>query len=61
VDLFSRSCATQEFVASYAVQAKERNYCDRHPIDQFLLLAIDVFECLHKYINVFLHNYANAI
>jgi hypothetical protein len=38
----------QKSVASNAVQAKEMNYCDRHPIDQFLPLAIDVFGCLHK-------------
>jgi hypothetical protein len=27
----------------------------------FLLLAIEVFGCLHKHADVFLHNYANAI
>jgi len=33
----------------------------QYPIDQFLLLAIEVFGCLHKQVNVFLHNCANAI
>ncbi len=48
VDLFPRSCITHRFVASNATQAKERNYRDRHPIDQFLPLAIAIFGCLHK-------------
>jgi len=38
------------------VQAKEKNYRDRHPIDQFLLLAIEVFGCLHKQVDMFLHS-----
>jgi hypothetical protein len=60
-DLFPRSCATQGFVASNVAQAKERNYHNRHPSDQFLSLAIEVFGCLHKHVDVFLHNCANAI
>ncbi len=47
-DLLHKSCATPKFVAFDAAQAKKRNYRDWHPIDQFLLLAIDVFGCLHK-------------
>jgi len=31
------------------------------PTNQFLPLAIEVFGCLHKHVNVFLHNCANAI
>jgi hypothetical protein len=42
------------------VQTKERNYCDRHTTNQFLL-AIEVFECLHKHADVFLHNCANVV
>jgi hypothetical protein len=61
VDLFPRSCATQRFVASNATQAKERNYCNRHPIDQFVPLVIEVFGCLHKHVDMFLHDYVNAI
>jgi hypothetical protein len=41
-------------------QAKEQNYCNQHPINQFLPLAVEVFRCLHKQVDVFLHNYANA-
>jgi hypothetical protein len=47
-NLLVQSYATTRFVASTATQAKEKNYCDWHPIDQFLPLAIEVFECLHK-------------
>jgi hypothetical protein len=32
-----------------------------HPINQFLPLTIEVFGCLNKHYNVFLHDYANAI
>jgi hypothetical protein len=42
-------------------QAKERSYHNRHPTDQFLSLAIEVFGCLHKHADVFLHDYANVI
>jgi hypothetical protein len=42
-------------------QAKERSYHDQHSMNQFLPLAIDVFVCLHKQDDVFLHNCANAI
>ncbi len=32
-----------------------------HRIDQFLPLAIEMFGCLHKHVDVFLHDYANTI
>jgi len=47
--------------ASNTTQAKEKNYCNQHPTNQFFPLAIEVFGCLHKHANVFLHDYANAI
>jgi hypothetical protein len=47
MNLFPQSYAIPRFVASNATQAKEKNYCNWHPIDQFLPLAIEVFECLH--------------
>jgi hypothetical protein len=37
------------------------SYHNQHPIDQFLPLTIDVFGCLLKQADVFLHNHANAI
>ncbi len=61
VNLIFWSCTIQRFVALNAVPAKEKNYCNWHPANQFLLLAIQIFEWLHKQANVFLHNYANAI
>ncbi len=61
VNLFFQSCTIQRFVAFNATQAKERGYHNWHPTNPFLPLAIEVFGCLHKQINVFLHNCANAI
>jgi len=43
------------------VQAKETNYFNRHPTDQFFPLAIEIFGRLHKQADVFLDNCANAI
>jgi hypothetical protein len=45
----------------WCASSQRRNYCDWHLIDQFFPLAIKVFEWLHKHIDVFLHNCANAI
>jgi hypothetical protein len=39
---------TQGFVAFDVVQTKERSYHNWHPSDQSLLLAIEMFGCLHK-------------
>jgi len=39
--------------------SQRKGYCDRHPIDHFLLLTIEVFQCLDK--QVFLHDCANAM
>ncbi len=58
---FKPKNATQRFVASNVVQAKEQSYCDQHPTDQSLSLAMEVFGCLHKQADVFLQNFANAI
>jgi hypothetical protein len=61
MDLLCQSFTTQRFVASKVAQAKEKSYHDQHPIDHFLLLAIEVFRCLDKQTHVFLHNCANAM
>jgi hypothetical protein len=37
------SSATQGFVASNAIQAKEQSYHNRHLVDQFLSLRVEVF------------------
>jgi hypothetical protein len=44
------------FLVSEVVQAKEKSYHDRHPTDHFLSLAIEVFGCLDKQVDVFLHD-----
>jgi hypothetical protein len=61
MDLLCQSCATRRFVASKRPQAKEKNYHNQHPIDRFLLLAIEVFGCLNKQADVFLHDCVNAM
>jgi len=45
VNLLPWSSVTKGFAASNTAQTKDRNYRDQHPIDQFLLLAIEVFGC----------------
>jgi hypothetical protein len=59
--LFHRSYTTQGFVVFDITQAKERSYHNRHPIDQFFPLTIEIFGCLHKHVDVFLQDCANAI
>jgi hypothetical protein len=61
VDLLPKSLQIKKFVTFDAIQAKENNYRDQHPKDQFLPLTIEVFGCLHKQAYVFLHDHANAI
>jgi hypothetical protein len=60
---FSRpqSCITQGFATSNVTQAKERIYCNWHPINQFLHLTIEIFDYVHKHADVFLHDYVNVI
>jgi hypothetical protein len=60
-NLFPWSYATQRFIAFDAAQAKEKNYCDWHPTNQFLPLTIGIFGCLHKQADMFSHDYADAI
>jgi len=61
MDLFPWSCIIQGFATLDATQVKERSYHNRHPINQFLPLIIEIFGCLHKHVDVFLHDYVNAI
>jgi hypothetical protein len=55
------SYTTQGFVAFDAVQVLKKSYHNRHSINQFLPFTIEVFGCLHKQVNVFLHECANVI
>ncbi len=61
MNLFSRSCIAKNFIAFDVTQVREQNYCNQHPINQILRLAIEGFGCLHKHAYVFLHDYANTI
>jgi hypothetical protein len=36
----------QGFATSNVAQTKERSYRTQHPTDQFLLLTIEIFDCL---------------
>jgi hypothetical protein len=54
--LLPQSYITQGFANFNAIQAKEMNYCNQHPTNQFLPLVIEVFGCLHKHVDVFLHD-----
>jgi len=60
-DLLSQFCPIQGFATFNATQAKERSHHNQHPTNQFLFLTIEVFECLHKQIDVFLHDCANVM
>jgi len=60
-DLFLRSCVIQRFVTLMQLKPKKKNYHNQYSIDQFLPLTIEIFGCLHKYADVFLHNCANVI
>ncbi len=60
-DLLHWSCTTWGFAAFEVIQAKKKSYHDRHPTYYFLLLAIEVFGCLDKQIDVFLHDCANVV
>jgi hypothetical protein len=59
--LLCQSCTTRSFVAYEVAQAKKKSYHDRHLIDHFLPLVIEVFGCLDKQVYVFLHDCANAM
>ncbi len=61
MDLLPQSCAIQGVTTFIAAQTKKRGYHDQHPTDQFLPSTIEVFGCLHKEVDVFLHDCANAI
>jgi hypothetical protein len=61
MDLLPQFFTIQGFVISNAVQTKERSYHNRHPINQFFHIAIEVFGCLHEHVDMFLHDCGNAI
>jgi hypothetical protein len=60
-NLFFRFCTTKGFVAFDATQTKKWNYCNEHNVDQFIPLTMEIFQCLHKQVDMLLHNCPNAI
>jgi hypothetical protein len=60
-NLLPWSCATWGFVVFETTQAKERSYYNQHPTYQFLPLTIEVFGCLDKHVDIYLHKCANAM
>jgi hypothetical protein len=60
-NLLLRPCPIQGFDVSNVAQTKAKSHRKWHPTDQFLPLAIQVFGCLYKHANMFLHHCANAI
>jgi hypothetical protein len=49
----------KDFLFSMQLKLK-KGAITTNPTNQFLL-AIEIFGCLHKYVDVLLHNYTNAI
>jgi hypothetical protein len=60
-DLLSQFRVIERFVMSNVIQAQEKGYHNQHPIDQFLLLVIEIFESLCKRADVFVYYCANVI
>jgi hypothetical protein len=60
-DLLLRFYTTQRFATSDVAQAKKKSFHNRHPTNQFFPFAIEVFGCLCKHGDVFLHDCAIAI
>jgi hypothetical protein len=48
-----------EVVATMAIQAKERLYHNWHITNAFFPLTMEVFDCLHRQMYNFFHQYAN--
>ncbi len=61
VDLFLRACIIQRLLLRMQLKPRKGVIAIDTPIDQFLPLAIEVFNYLHTHANMFLHDYVNAI
>jgi hypothetical protein len=61
MDLLLQSYTTQGFIASDVAQTKKQSYHDQHLANQIFPLVIEVFGCLRKQVDVFLHNCVNVI
>jgi hypothetical protein len=54
-----RVASSRGMITMIATQAKVVSYCNRHLEDNFILLVIEMFECLHQHVDDFLHQCAN--
>ncbi len=59
-NICTKSCCWGQNLWSKQTTGK-KSYHNQHPIDQCLLLAIEVFGCLYKQVDMFLHDCANAM
>jgi hypothetical protein len=51
----------KDLVTFDVAQAKEKSYRNHHQVDQLLLLAIEIFGCLHKQVDVEKHDCVDPI
>jgi hypothetical protein len=55
------SIAIANTITFNVIQTKEKSYYNQHTFEKFFFLTIEVYGGLHKHVNVFVHNCANAI
>jgi len=53
-------CTIQNKFTSNTTQIKEKRYYNWQLTNQFFLLVIEIFRCLHKQSHVFLYDYTNV-
>jgi hypothetical protein len=49
------------FAMMVVVHAKDNFYNNRFPMNLFLLVVVEVFKCLHQWIDMFFHQCANMM
>ncbi len=59
VNLISQVAYSWGMVITIVIQAEFVSYCDRHPEDDFIPIAIEIFICLYQQVDDFLHQCAN--
>jgi hypothetical protein len=52
-NLVLQAVFSQKMTMTIVIQAKIVSYCDSHPEDDFILLTINIFGCLHKLMDYF--------
>ncbi len=58
-NIILRVASSWGMITMIATQANVVLYCNRHLEDNFILLAIEIFGCLHQHADDFLHQRAN--